>query len=545
MSAVAGRGAWRGDAVSARASTEARILVVDDEPTNVRLLERLLTDAGYRNIQSTTDPRQVPTLFRALDPDLILLDLMMPHLDGIAVMERLAVPADVYLPVLVLTADVTPEAKQRALAAGAKDFLTKPFDRLEVLLRIKNLLDTRRLYLELERHNQSLEQLVRERTEQFLQSEKLATMGSLLAGVAHELNNPLAVVMGQTHLLREVAHDDALRQRAEKIGSAAERCGRIVKNFLALARQRPPERGDVSLNGVVQEAVELLAYELRTDNIEVVFDLADDLAVLWADAHQLHQVIVNLVANAHQAMRRTAAPRRIRLTTRRDRARARVQLEIADTGPGIPHDIQARIFEPFFTTKPPGQGTGLGLSLCRGIIEEHGGTLGVESEPGHGATFRIELPLLTRPASAPKAVSQPLAPLEIAPKRILVVDDEPGVAGVLAEALGRVGHHVEVAADGAQALEILAGRACDLIITDTKMPGLDGIDLYREVERRFPALRERMIFVTGDVLDAEKRAFLERTGAAFLTKPFDVQEVRRLAHQVLAGGRSREVRPRQ
>ena len=436
MSAVAGRGAWRGDAVSARASTEARILVVDDEPTNVRLLERLLTDAGYRNIQSTTDPRQVPTLFRALDPDLILLDLMMPHLDGIAVMERLAVPADVYLPVLVLTADVTPEAKQRALAAGAKDFLTKPFDRLEVLLRIKNLLDTRRLYLELERHNQSLEQLVRERTEQFLQSEKLATMGSLLAGVAHELNNPLAVVMGQTHLLREVAHDDALRQRAEKIGSAAERCGRIVKNFLALARQRPPERGDVSLNGVVQEAVELLAYELRTDNIEVVFDLADDLAVLWADAHQLHQVIVNLVANAHQAMRRTAAPRRIRLTTRRDRARARVQLEIADTGPGIPHDIQARIFEPFFTTKPPGQGTGLGLSLCRGIIEEHGGTLGVESEPGHGATFRIELPLLTRPASAPEAVSQPLAPLEIAPKRILVVDDEPGVAGVLAEALG-------------------------------------------------------------------------------------------------------------
>jgi len=146
-----------------------------------------------------------------------------------------------------------------------------------------------------------------------------------------------------------VAHDDALRQRAEKIGSAAERCGRIVKNFLALARQRPAERGDVSLNGVVQEAVELLAYELRTDNIEVVFDLADDLAVLWADAHQLHQVIVNLVANAHQAMRRTAAPRRIRLTTRRDRARARVQLEIADTGPGIPHDIQARIFEPFFT----------------------------------------------------------------------------------------------------------------------------------------------------------------------------------------------------
>src|SRR5207245_3945862 len=234
---------------------EARILIVDDELANVRLLERLLQQTGYRNLVTTTDPRQVRGLYDELHPDLILLDLMMPHLDGVAVMGELAIPADVYLPVLVLTADVTPEAKQRALAAGAKDFLTKPFDRLEVLLRIKNLLDTRRLYLELERHNQSLEQLVRERTEQLLQSEKLATMGSLLAGVAHELNNPLAVVMGQTHLLREVAHDDALRQRAEKIGSAAERCGRILKNFLALPRQPPPERGAVSLQRRGQEAV--------------------------------------------------------------------------------------------------------------------------------------------------------------------------------------------------------------------------------------------------------------------------------------------------
>src|SRR6059036_4173687 len=249
---------------------QARILVVDDEPANVRLLERMLAEGGYRQVKSTTDSRQVLALAGAFEPDLILLDLMMPHLDGIAVIQQLRIPEDVFLPILVLTADATSEAKKRALEAGAKDFLTKPFDRLEVMLRIRNLLDTRRLYLDLERHNRSLEQVIAERTQRLLQSEKVATMGSLLAGVAHELNNPLAVVMGQAHLLRGGAREPALIQRADKITAAADRCARIVKNFLALARQRPPERTDVRLDEVVQEAVELLAYELRTSNVEVV-----------------------------------------------------------------------------------------------------------------------------------------------------------------------------------------------------------------------------------------------------------------------------------
>jgi len=187
---------------------EARILIVDDELANVRLLERLLQQTGYRNLVTTTDPRQVRGLYDELHPDLILLDLMMPHLDGVAVMGELAIPAEAYVPILVLTADVTMAAKQRALAAGAKDFLTKPFDRIEVLLRIKNLLDTRFLYLELERQNRSLEAIVAERTQRLLQSEKVATMGSLLAGVAHELNNPLAVLTGHAHLLREGAKEN-------------------------------------------------------------------------------------------------------------------------------------------------------------------------------------------------------------------------------------------------------------------------------------------------------------------------------------------------
>ena len=290
--------------------TTAKILIIDDEPTNVRLLERLLQATGYRNLESTTDSRRVLELYQAFGPDLILLDLLMPHLDGIGVLGQLktVIPPGEYLPVLILTADVTMEAKHRALAAGAKDFVTKPFDQVETLLRIENLLHTRQLYLALEAQKRSLEETVRDRTAKLVQSEKVAAMGCLLAGVAHELNNPLTVIVGSAQLLRLFANDpDAVVRRVDSIEAAAERCVRIVRNFLSLARQRPPERADVRMNDVVQGAVELLAYDLRMDNIEVSVDLPDNLPTLSADPHQLHQVLMNLITNAHQAMRHSKA----------------------------------------------------------------------------------------------------------------------------------------------------------------------------------------------------------------------------------------------
>ena len=437
--------------------TTAKILIVDDEPTNVRLLERLLQATGYRNLESTTDSRRVLELYQAFGPDLILLDLLMPHLDGIAVLGQLkaAIPADEYLPVLILTADVTIEAKHRALAAGAKDFVTKPFDQLETLLRIGNLLHTRQLYLALEAQKRSLEETVRDRTAKLVQSEKVAAMGCLLAGVAHELNNPLTVIVGSAQLLRLFANDpDAVARRVDSIDAAAERCVRIVRNFLSLARQRPPERTDVRLHDVVQGAVELLAYELRMDNIEVAVDLPDNLPTLSADPHQLHQVLVNLITNAHQAMRRSPQPRWISFTAHHDASRGRVRLEVTDTGPGIAQALQAKVFEPFFTTKPTGEGTGLGLALCRSMIEEHGGTIELDSEPGSGSRFTIELPVLVRSAAAVGAETPP-ALHRLSPKAILVVDDEPDLAAVLAEVLERDGHKVDVATNGAMALEML------------------------------------------------------------------------------------------
>jgi PAS domain S-box-containing protein len=377
---------------------------------------------------------------------------------------------------------------------------------------------------------QAEEQLRRHR-EALYQSEKLATMGQLLAGVAHELNNPLAVVMGQAALLRQSVRNKRQMERAEKIVQAAERCARIVNNFLALARQQPPERHPVQVNTVVREAVELLAYPLRVDSVEVVWALAEEVPVLWADAHQLHQVVVNLVANAHQAMREVVGPRRLTLATGVSGGGERVWVEVRDTGPGVAAEVEGRIFEPFFTTKPPGVGTGLGLPLCQGIIEGHGGWIRVVRGAEPGAVFRVELPV-EEPGSATVPPVK-LAPLLVRGKRILVVDDEPGIAGVLAEVLQLDGHVVETVGNGEAALGKLVAGEYDLILSDIRMPDLDGPALYREIERRHPGLLRRFIFLTGDMMSPETLQFLSQTAVPCLSKPFTLEMVRQVVQRAL------------
>ena len=360
-----------------------------------------------------------------------------------------------------------------------------------------------------------------ERLRQHLRhSEKLAAMGELLAGVAHELNNPLSVVIGHTAILTR-ATDPAVVGRAEKIGRAAERCGRIVKNFLALARQYPPERTSVSLNQIVRDALEVLAYPLRVDNVEVTTELAEDVPLLAADGHQLQQVVVNLVTNAHQAMRSRNDTRRLSLRSGVG-PDATVWLEVSDSGPGMPPEVQARLFEPFFTTKPVGQGTGLGLSICKGIVEGHGGRISLDGGVGRGATFRLELPIGEPITASPVTDQGPIGPH----RRILVVDDEVEVGSVMSELLRRDGHEVDTAVNGLEALARLRARSYDAVVSDIRMPQLDGVGLWTTVKRDDPALASRFVFFTGDTLSGATTEFLERTGAPNIRKPFTLRDIR-------------------
>jgi signal transduction histidine kinase/FixJ family two-component response regulator len=376
-------------------------------------------------------------------------------------------------------------------------------------------------------------EILRQR-EALYQAEKVAGMGSLLAGVAHELNNPLSVVLGRAQLLRQLAGPGPMAPHVEKIEHAAERCARIVRNFLALARRGAPERQLTQINAVIGDAVELIGYSLRCDNVEVTLELAPDLPMLWADVHQLQQMVINLVTNAHHALREAPLPRRLTLATRHDAGL--VTIEIADTGPGIAPELQARIFDPFFTTKPVGEGTGLGLPLCQGIVESHNGTIRFESAPGAGARFIVTLPI-----GAPQVSRVPDGPPGpvVRCKRVLIVDDEPDVAETLTDLLRLDGHIVESAGTGLAALERLAGTDYDLVLSDMRMPDLTGAGLYREVERLRPELLSRFVFLTGDTLSAGTAAFLEGTGAPTIMKPFDVADVRRVIQRLLGAGNGR------
>ena len=376
------------------------------------------------------------------------------------------------------------------------------------------------------------EEALRRQQDTLLQAEKLAAMGTLLAGVAHELNNPLSVVLGQSTLLRRAVGEGPFLPRVDKIVQAAERCARIVSNFLALARQSPAARQPVDLDQTVNEALELFAYGLRVDEIDVTSELDGRLPIVWADPHQLHQLLINLVTNAHQAMRGTPPPRSLTLVTSCDDAKERVFLRVADTGPGIPQELVSRVFDPFFTTKPPGQGTGLGLSLCQGIVESHGGRITLETAPGGGAQFLVELPVGNRPrheAPAPRPDSGP-----VQGKRLLVVDDEAAVAEVLAEMLREDCHEVDIADSGTAALRKLAEQRYDVVFSDVKMPDLDGPGLYREAEKQYPELRDRFVFLTGDSLSTETAAFLAETGGRNLDKPFRMADVLEALRDALA-----------
>ncbi|NKB59765.1 MAG: PAS domain S-box protein [Alphaproteobacteria bacterium] len=366
------------------------------------------------------------------------------------------------------------------------------------------------------------------------QSEKLSAIGELLAGVSHELNNPLSVLLGQAILLKDSTTDEAVQARAEKLYSAADRCARIVKTFLALARQRPIEIESADVNDLIDEALEVTAYSLRSFDIDVLPRLERRLPNVLADRDQIRQVITNLIINAEHALQDIDRGRELKIRTSYRKRTNEVVIKIKDNGPGVPADIRSRIFEPLFTTKEVGVGTGIGLALCHRIVEAHGGTIVLESPPGEGATFALRLP-----ADPDMKIEETLTP-DASPQsdgyRILVIDDEPDVAKVLSELLAADGHTTTVALSGEDGLRIVEKQEFDVVLCDIRMPKLDGPGFYRAMVQIRPNMVSRLAFVTGDYLSQHALRFLEGSGCPHIEKPATPEDLRQLIEDLCGDG---------
>jgi two-component system cell cycle sensor histidine kinase/response regulator CckA len=383
-----------------------------------------------------------------------------------------------------------------------------------------------------------LEDQARDLYHQLLQAEKLAALGQTISGVAHELNNPLATILTWAERLALRPADDQTKRGLSAILAESERAARIVRNLLTFARKRHTTRAMVNLNQVIRETLALRSYEQRLSNIAIIDALAAGLPQVFADPHQMQQVLLNLIINAEQAMIGAHGRGTLILRTWHDPDRNAVVLEVHDDGPGVPDEVQPKIFDPFFTTKEVGKGTGLGLTVAYAIVQEHGGRLTVKSSGSDGASFYVELPVseagLATPLVRPpeRTIAPPVAAAGAA---VLVVEDEVALGTAVAEALVDAGFVVDRAGDGLEALERVRARSYDLIVCDLKMPRLDGPSFFRELEKENAPMTRRILFVTGDVAGTDAERFLEESGCRWLAKPFRLRDLLRTASETLSG----------
>ncbi|MEX2238175.1 MAG: response regulator [Dehalococcoidia bacterium] len=406
-------------------------------------------------------------------------------------------------------------SEERELSQGGRHLLLAarkmPGDAGQVALTIRDITDQR---------------LTQER---LAQAEKLAALGQLVSGVAHELNNPLTGILGFSQLLQDKPLEESVRRGIETIQAEAERAGKIIQDLLSFARRREPTREAVDVNATLSHIVSLRGYELQGAEIELQVDLAEGLPPVEGDSDQLQQVFFNVFTNALQAVRGVEGGRWISIVS--GPSAAGVRVTFADNGPGIEESVLPRVFEPFFTTKEPGEGTGLGLSISYGIVRDHGGAISISNRAEGGALVEIDLPAGNSPAAAGEPPPEGER-REGDPARVLVVDDEPAIREVLREMLSAEGYVVEVAGSGGEALTKLSHRRFDLVITDIKMPEISGQELFNEIVAAYPELAPKVIFITGDTVNDETREFINSVSNPTLEKPFRLEALRGLLRQL-------------
>ena len=533
----------------------AKILVIDDEPSNVRLLERILENFGGLELRCTTDPREAIPIFAEFQPDLVLTDLHMPHLNGYQVMEQLKqiIPDDEFLPIVVLTADITPKTRHDALEAGAIDFITKPLDTNEVKLRVRNLLksrfltkDIRDLNQKLEELNQELEDRVRQRTielenaneqlrntrDQAVKQERRLALSMMASGIAHDFNNALTMILGYGELMlpwfKKNAADAKEHGYLKHIIAAAQDATHIVSRLRDFSRPAEADelRAPLDVNTLCEQAVAFTTPKWKAKaraigaTIEVRTDFAETPNVL-ASAPELRESLTNLIFNAVDAMPSGGT---ITVSTRAEGPNVRIN--VTDTGTGMTEEDTARCLEPFFSTKGD-QGTGLGLAVVYGIIHRHGGTIEIASEIGRGTTFSLVLPatdqmVTTSGDDEQAAVNRMLS--------ILVVDDQEIICELIAAHLSADGHEPVTVSDSTEALARFEAGNFDLVITDQSMPGMSGEQLAKKIKERKPGAHVIMLTGFGDDLLTDGKA-PEGVGRV-LSKPVSSEELRRAIFEV-------------
>lgn len=363
-------------------------------------------------------------------------------------------------------------------------------------------------------------------------ASRLTTVGEMAAGIAHEINNPLTSVIGFAQLLAQKDMPDELKEYAQMVSDGGERVASIVKRLLAFARQQKPQSSYVDVNEIVDTSLQLRAYELKTNNIEVVRRLDRDLPWTMADPGQLQQVFLNLIMNAETAMR--AAHGGGRLTVSSRRKDDTICVSFRDNGPGISKADLEKIFDPFFTTKDVGEGTGLGLSICHGIVSEHKGRIYARSKPGRGSTFYMELPIEVEQRQLELSEEERQALENQVHGKILVVDDEPPILQFLEQVLREEGHEVCTTTSAEGALERIQNERYSLILVDIKLPGMSGSELYNRVRQMARSLAHRVVFITGDLMSNDTRSFVSRARVPCIAKPFNAEGIKREVRRLLS-----------